>query len=213
MRIIILILVSFLFPNLVSALTIISPKQGTQILTGTSVKVQVRADAGEQLSEVKMLLAEDEDFQWNPLTGFYEKTIKSSVKKPGPKKIQVTAMDNQGNVYQAEVEVIVILPPSVTLQGIKVERTRLYLTKVPEGTKGAHFYETKRLRVKGQYSDGVERDVSNSATGTTYISSDEKITTVDTTGLVTAVGTGKAQITIKNGDKQVIIDVAVDQEK
>lgn len=205
MRIIILILVSFLFPNLASAFTIVSPKEGTQILTGTSVKVQVRADAGEQLSEVKMLLAEDEDFQWNPLTGFYEKTIKSSVKKPGPKKIQVTAMDNQGNVYQAEVEVIVILPPTVTLQGIRIRDDHKYL-----------FMETddkEKIRVYGQYSDGVERDVSTSATGTTYISSDEKIAVADSNGRVTALAPGTAKITIKNGDKQIIVDVVVKAKK
>ncbi len=54
-----------------------------------------------------------------------------------------------------------------------------------------------RVSVKGIY-DGVEVDLNPSVTGTTYVSSDTNIVTVDSEGVLTAVAHGRAVITTEN---------------
>lgn len=61
--------------------------------------------------------------------------------------------------------------------------------------------------MKGVYSDGVNRNITASASGTTYQSSNEKIVTVSPEGRVTARGLGAAKITVKNGNYSSIVDI------
>lgn len=225
-KIFVVMLLSILFNvqkvPLALAFKFTAPVNGTTVEAGSAVKVKVDPESAGVIVGV-LFNAYGEKKGWGSGLGSDFVVLPPynwSFTLP-PNYVGTVTINAIGKVFgqktgeppQAEVKILVILPPSVTLQGIKVDRTRLYLTKVPAGTKGARFYETERLRVKGQYSDGVERDVSNSATGTIYTSSDEKIAAVDSTGLLTAVAPGAAKITIKNGDKQVVVDVAVDQGK
>lgn len=110
-----------------------------------------------------------------------------------------------GEPPQAEVKINVTLPISVAAQSLRVDRDQeaLYL----------RLNDQEKLYVYSRYSDNVERDVSSSSTGTTYTTSDEKIAVVDTDGLVTAVAIGQAKITVKNGDKTIVIDVDVKPKK
>ena len=62
------------------------------------------------------------------------------------------------------------------------------------GTNGA----TQQLTATATMSDGTTQNVTNSA-ATTYSSSNTSFATVNTTGLVTAVGVGTATITASNG--------------
>jgi hypothetical protein len=57
----------------------------------------------------------------------------------------------------------------------------------------------ERLYVKGRYADDVEQDVSSSAAGTTYASSNVSVVSVDREGLCTVLAPGIAIITIANG--------------
>jgi uncharacterized protein YjdB len=69
--------------------------------------------------------------------------------------------------------------------------------------------ETRQLRVYGKYSDGVARDISSSASGTTYTSSDENIVTVDTEGRISSQSVGTAKIVVRNGNFSSQIEVVV----
>jgi hypothetical protein len=61
--------------------------------------------------------------------------------------------------------------------------------------------EVQMLAVRGVYADRVVRDLTSSATGTVYHSSDESIVRVNSDGRAQAVGEGTAEITAKNHDK------------
>jgi len=69
--------------------------------------------------------------------------------------------------------------------------------------------DTEQLYIEGIYSDGVERDLRLGQTGTTYASSNEKVVSVNANGLATSVGPGTALITVRNGDKKLVLDVVV----
>ena len=56
----------------------------------------------------------------------------------------------------------------------------------------------EQLRVKGHYAKGVERDLSSSASGTTYVSSNASVVSVDPDGVLTVLGNGLAVVTIEN---------------
>jgi hypothetical protein len=55
-----------------------------------------------------------------------------------------------------------------------------------------------QLRVKGHYAKGVERDLTSSASGTTYVSSNASVVSVDPEGVCTVIANGLAVITIEN---------------
>jgi methylthioribose-1-phosphate isomerase len=100
-----------------------------------------------------------------------------------------------------EVEISVGLPASIVLQGLKSDiGNRLFFSRLTQ---------KRQIYTKGIYSDSVERDLRLGQTGTTYVSNNEKVVTVNADGLATAVEAGTAQITVKNGDKNLLLDVVV----
>jgi hypothetical protein len=66
----------------------------------------------------------------------------------------------------------------------------------------------RKLYVLGQFSDGVERDVS-ATFGTTYTSNDEEVATVDSEGLISARGVGTAKIKVENGNFELVVNATV----
>jgi hypothetical protein len=101
---------------------------------------------------------------------------------------------------EARVTVLVGLPPAVTLQGIRVRDDQKHLFMRTEGKR--------KLYVLGQFSDGVERDVS-ATFGTTYTSNDEEVATVDSEGLISARGVGTAKIKVENGNFELVVNATV----
>src|SRR4029079_15241334 len=59
--------------------------------------------------------------------------------------------------------------------------------------------ETQTVRTLARFSDGTSFDAAIGL-GTTFTTSDANIVTVDSNGVLTAVGAGTATITVKNGD-------------
>ncbi len=74
-----------------------------------------------------------------------------------------------------------------------------------------HPLQTHQLAVLGSYSDGVTRDITRSATGTVYTSSNLAVASVSTDGLITVAGEGQATVTVTNpataGSLVIPIDV------
>lgn len=68
----------------------------------------------------------------------------------------------------------------------------------------------EHLSVKGGYAKGIERDVSSSASGTTYKSSNAAVVSVDREGVCTAIADGLAVITIENGGVRGFVMFVVD---
>ncbi len=66
------------------------------------------------------------------------------------------------------------------------------------------------LPVVGIFADGVVRPIRLQTTGTTYLSSDEKVVTINPDGLLRLVGNGTARITAKNRRKEATLEVVVE---
>jgi hypothetical protein len=65
------------------------------------------------------------------------------------------------------------------------------------------------VRVKATFDDGVDRNVSGSAHGSTYVSDDTDILTVDANGVLTGVKDGETTVSVFNGPASIAIPVQV----
>ncbi|MEW6684158.1 MAG: Ig-like domain-containing protein [Nitrospirota bacterium] len=104
-----------------------------------------------------------------------------------------------GTAPEAEVTIQVVLPANVTLNAIRVRDDQRILFMRVGGKRKSYVY--------GQFSDGVERLVSSTTSGTRYEVADPSIAVVDGEGVVTMLATGTTTITITNGDKRLQIEV------
>lgn len=86
------------------------------------------------------------------------------------------------------------------LNDIELFSGRMHLSK--PGQEGA-------VTVMGNFSDGIQRIVTPSALGTTYLTSDPSVATVSSEGVVTAVGEGSAAIIAQNGGFEVSLGAFV----
>ncbi|MEO5657202.1 MAG: Ig-like domain-containing protein [Nitrospiria bacterium] len=106
-----------------------------------------------------------------------------------------------GTAPMAELNLVADLPSFITLKSLRVrDDQRMEFIRVSR---------TRTLYVYGQFSDGIERQVSSSALGTTYQSTDATIATVDSEGMIAAKSVGKTTITVKNGSAQLKVEVHV----
>ncbi len=67
----------------------------------------------------------------------------------------------------------------------------------------------KQIRLLEIYGDHISYEISRAIDGTTYTSSNERIVTVSADGMATAVGRGRATVTVRNGSFNSIMDVIV----
>jgi len=114
-------------------------------------------------------------------------------------------------IRSGSIKIRVVLPPDIILVSMRPDPDKVFLRKMPPGSdpEEVRFTETNRIAVMGRFSDGIERSLSSSIRGTTYETSDPKVATVNSEGLVSAVAPGQATITIKNGEKRVQVPVYV----
>lgn len=189
------------------ALSITSPTEGTTFRPGDTVTIIAQFAPGESIHTVDFNtttstfnFVEGPPFQFQftiPLEfigtlTLYAKGI--SGVRPNLSFIEATPINIQ-----------ITLPPDVTLQSLIVDPRPRFLYLDPE------IGRTEILGVGGLYSDGVRRSIKGLSSGTTYDSSNEKIVTVDSNGVLHAIGAGSAVITIRNTGKTAQIKVRVDQ--
>jgi hypothetical protein len=68
----------------------------------------------------------------------------------------------------------------------------------------------ERVYVVGNYAGAVQRDLTSSAAGTTFTSSNTKVITVDSEGNATAAGFGTAVVTVDNSGVQAFATFTVE---
>ena len=103
-----------------------------------------------------------------------------------------------------------VLGPTVTIK-VKPRTAPVTLSVVNRNNyPSLTAQHPERLRVKGVYANGVERDLSSSEAGTTYTSSDPAVVAVDRDGVCRPVGSGLAVVTIENGGVREYAMFAVD---
>jgi len=105
---------------------------------------------------------------------------------------------DQTSTFVPEIEVSVM--PPVTPVAISAVLERSVLTAIGDGTGTA---------VTALQSDGTSTDVRQGLDGTTYMSSNTAIATVDDVGFVTAVGAGRVYITVCNEGATTVTQVDV----
>jgi len=190
-------------------LTLVTPKKGESFHAGDTITLLAKLSPGEEITTVafhssKLLF---ETVNGPPFQFDYK------IPPEFVGELRVWAIGKNDHNPSApfidapKITVNVILPPTVTLQAIGMDTQIMFLLFESEEPN------TERLFVAGRYSDGISRDLTSSASGTTYESTDEKVATVDKEGIVTGISIGKAFIVAKNGDKEARRQVIVFSEK
>jgi DNA-binding cell septation regulator SpoVG len=198
--ILILLFMVFVNPTHSLALTILQPQPNTVFHPGDTV--QVLAEPGPDETFVPGVLLDAGEIDGGlDIKAPYDFEFKIPPQYLGVLRITARGKTTDGRILEAEVQILVTLPPSVVLEGIRVRDDQKTLF-MRVGSK-------RPVDVYGQFSDGIERDVSSPFMGTTYTTSNEKVATVDANGLVTAVGPGTARITIKNGKHELTVEAIV----
>ena len=65
------------------------------------------------------------------------------------------------------------------------------------------------MQVIGEFPDGSVRIISAKVYGTTYVSRNTDVATVDANGMVTAVGSGETTIVARNGERETEATIVV----
>jgi len=195
------------------AFEIIKPTSGTIFKPGDKVIVELKIESSENLKGVWFYTIEmrDSDLDFTPPYNF-EFTVPPEFTGTGTIVADGKLQDDSH--IESKVQIQVVLPSNITLQGIKINPNDfILLKKLPLGSdpNDVRIAETERISVFGVYSDGVKRQELTS--GTSYTSSDETIVKVDKEGKVTAQGLGEAKITVKNGNYSATVDVVVEPYK
>ncbi len=118
---------------------------------------------------------------------------------PGAYLVTLKVSDGRGGVAAATTKVHVTTPIALTA-----------LAASPTTLRFSEANATLALRVTGRYSDKTERDLTSSATGTTYVSSAPQVATVSDDGLVAAAANGAATITVANSGVTTDVTVVVE---
>lgn len=188
------------------ALTIVTPSEGQVVYQGDKLTVIVKPDAGEKWEKVQIDIY---PMSYSILTNDYREEIVIPKTETGYIDFSILAYDKTGKEVELKRTLFVKLPPNVVLQSIVVDNYKT-LFKLPPGSPlDMQKIESRQLHLDGLYSDGVERDLTSSTSGTTYTSSNEQVVSVSAEGKLTAKGIGRAKITVRNGQYSAIVDVVV----
>jgi hypothetical protein len=190
------------------ALIITSPKDGSTFKVGDTVKLVAELTPGSQ-DDLKIGFVDfffskgfnphcPEEISTHPR---YECSFTIPVGSPRAVRISAVGETVDGAISAPEIAINILLSSSVVLQDLKsFTGNKLYLVRLGQNAQ---------LYITGTYSDGIEREHWLASTGTTYLSSNDKIATVNADGLVTAIAAGNAQITVSNGSKKLVVNVIV----
>jgi len=112
--------------------------------------------------------------------------------------------------YTAEAIVQIGTPATLTSLTLVPQNTGVGDISVPPYFPLTYYGEVMYYRIKGTFSDGTERDLSDPASGTTYQSQNTDIVTITEDGGVQAIGEGSTTVIATNSGQSLTIPVAVD---
>jgi hypothetical protein len=178
------------------SLAITSPAPGVVVEPGQQITVAAQATNGFAPVMV-LIVAPSQSAQLSASPFSTSLTIPSNT--AGPFTIGAFGRDGTGTILSDQVTIQV--SPTATVTGIAVNPLVFNVSGLGGGSQ--------QITVTGTYSDGVSRNVTSSATGTTYQSDTPSVATVDANGLIQAVGMGAANLSVANSGQSVTIPVAV----
>lgn len=177
-------------------IVISSPVDGATFEPGDSVVVSVDSVAPFQAERV-LLLSEFKVLE--VATPPFEYTFDIPENFSGPFNASAVAQDSSGNFADAGT-IELIVEPSTALTDLSISPRNIYLNGIND---------RRQLTVVGQYSDGIEREISELITGTSYISSDPTILSVSESGMLIPQNEGIVTILAQNDGLQDSITVEV----
>jgi hypothetical protein len=147
-----------------------------------------------------------------------------------PGFLHLDGVNHNGSTYQASFQIpepfagFIRFQPAITdtgnnpIYGVPIRirvRPPKPLTSIAflnpyETTSFTPPQSTAQLYVRGTYSDGTQLDLTSSAAGTTYVSSNPSVVSVSPEGLGTIGGEGIAIITASNGPASVFLAFVVE---
>ncbi len=203
-----LILFSIKSGDICFGFEIIKPESGATFHPGDKISVELKTEATEILNGVWFYTQKmsESDFDFVP-PYIFEFTVHPEF--TGIETIVANGKLEDNSIIESRIQINVVLPNNIVLDKLMVEPPKIYLSKVPEGTHGAHYYVNKQLDALGLYSDGDRREITSSSSGTSYTSSNDEVVTVSPEGYVTAQAVGKAKVTVSNGNYSATVDVVV----
>ena len=180
-------------PGLVSAANIVSPPRDTLVASGASVAVTVAAAPGEQITQV-----------------VFATTAGKTVAPAGA--LQANVPIPQGAVGPEFIVAIVRLADgTATSSVLRVQADpgplkELLVTGPPLLDR---IGQIVRLDVKGRFADGVIRDLTDAARGTTYQTTNSEVLGIHSTGVVQARTRGTAQVVVNSRGRSSVITIPV----
>lgn len=204
-----LVLVSWAYGGS-AGIQITAPQPGSLLRPGALMKLKVDPQ-GLPVSSVTYLLLEQD----RALEDKVEPPPSASVEIPpfeaemmvppegvGPYRLlAVSRITERRGFYILFDEAPFLVSPEAPLTALRAE-SPLRFTKT--------IGEVQILTVRGVYADKIVRDVTSSATGTVYHSSNESVVRVNWDGRAQAVGEGTAEITVRNQGRTDRIRVVVE---
>jgi hypothetical protein len=187
------------------------PEKGALVRPGASLKLKIDVSQGLPVSQVTYLLIEEdralEDKVEPPPSILaeiapFEADIVVPQEGVGPHRLlAVSRITERRGFYVLFDESSIHVTPDAPLTALRAESPVRFTNTIGE---------VQMLTVRGVYTDRVVRDVTSSATGTVYQSSNESVVRVNSDGRAQAVGVGTAEITARNQGKADKIRVVVD---
>ena len=176
-------------------LRIVSPADGSDVIAGATVTVEVVPENGFVPDEVDV--STRDSFAYSTTPPF---TIDFPIPREalGRLLVAVTGFSAEDEVVDSVVTVRA--RTNAVLQTVHILQQDVFLFGL--GTQ-------RQLFVLGHYDDGVTRDITSSEVGTSYLTSKPSVVTVSGEGMLVAVGFGNATVVARNGTTQDSITVTV----
>jgi Bacterial Ig-like domain (group 2)/Dockerin type I domain len=194
---------SYLWAQQVSTdLQIVSPKDGTVVAPGRALTIVVSMGGGSHFKQVGII---GEEIGIYDLKVGTSSTITYMLNVPnilaGPRKLTATGVDSLGNL---------VFSPSITID-IEPAAASTTLNVTPTLLHFEFAGDQTQLTASGTFADGSTLELTQSSR-TTYTSSDPTVATVNSTGLVTAVGQGTSKTTkilVQNNGQSATVSISV----
>ena len=188
----------------VPGIKITAPANNSTVNPGQTITINIEAVDGFTLQEGLLNVYKFSFGNFNYLPQTFTATIPMDA--VGEIPIMVIGKDVGGNV--ASCEITLKVQQTASIQSIQVEPTSFYFEADRNGNVTKD--DCVNLCVKGLYSDGVTRDVTDA----TFSSSDPLVVSVDGDGKIQAHKVGTATITVSNAgiNVDIPIRIAISQE-
>ena len=185
-----------------SSLQVVSPTNGSIVAAGQDIMVVVQIAEGASFAAIQVV-GENLGISEAKTAPPFEFSVHIPRHLIGPKKIRAFGRTGpESGVFSAAVTI-----------NIEPSATPTALTVSPPQVPFERLGEQAGLTVTGTFDDGTVRDLTESSQ-TTFTSNDPSVATVDSSGVVTAVGTlppGATEITteiiVTYGNRSAVVPV------